>query len=104
MFANSRFFDNDVNKVPRYALTVGVGTIMDAKSVMLIVNGFNKSRALQHGVEGGVTHQWTISALQMHPKAIIVCDDPACEDLKMGTYRYYKDIEATNLDAKSLLL
>lgn len=104
MFANSRFFDNDVNKVPRYALTVGVGTIMDAKSVMLIVNGFNKSRALQHGVEGGVTHQWTISALQMHPKAIIVCDDPACEDLKMSTYRYYKDIEATNLDAKSLLL
>ena len=104
MFANSRFFGGDVTKVPRYALTVGVGTIMDAKSVMLIVNGFNKSRALQHGVEGGVTHQWTISALQMHPKSIIVCDDPACEDLKMGTYRYYKDIEATNLDAKSLLL
>ena len=104
MFANSRFFGNDVTKVPRYALTVGVGTIMDAKSVLLIVNGFNKSRALKHGVEGGVTQQWTISALQMHPKAIIVCDDAACEDLKMGTYRYYKDIEATNLDAKSLLL
>lgn len=104
MHANSRFFDNDINKVPRYALTVGVGTIMDAKSVMLIVNGFNKSRALQHGVEGGVTQQWTISALQMHPKAIIVCDDAACEDLKMGTYRYYKDIEASNLSAKSLLL
>ena len=104
MYANSRFFDNDVTKVPRYALTVGVGTIMDAKSIMLLVNGFNKSRALQHGVEGGVTHQWTISALQMHPKSIIVCDDAACEDLKMGTYRYYKDIEATNLDAKSLLL
>lgn len=104
MHANSRFFGNDVNKVPRYALTVGVGTIMDAKSVMLIVNGFNKSRALQHGVEGGITQQWTISALQMHPKAIIVCDDAACEDLKMGTYRYYKDIEGTNIDAKSLLL
>lgn len=104
MFANSRFFGNDVTKVPRYALTVGVGTIMDAKSVMLIVNGFNKSRALQHGVEGGVTHQWTISALQLHPKSIIVCDDAACEDLKMGTYRYYKDIESNNIDAKSLLL
>lgn len=104
MYSNSRFFDNDINKVPRYALTVGVGTIMDAKSVMLIVNGFNKSRALQHGVEGGVTQQWTISALQMHPKSIIVCDDAACEDLKMGTYKYYKDIEATNIDASSLLL
>ena len=104
MYANSRFFNNNIDLVPRHALTVGVGTIMDAKSVMLIVNGHNKSRALQHGVEGGITHQWTISALQMHPKAIIVCDDAACEDLKMGTYRYYKDIEAVNLDAKSLLL
>ena len=103
MIANSRFFDNDVNKVPRYALTVGVGTIMDAGTVLLIVNGFNKSRALHHGVEGSVTQQWTITALQMHPKAIIVCDEPACEDLKVGTYRYYKDIESANLDAKSLL-
>ena len=104
MYANSRFFGNDVNKVPRYALTVGVGTIMDARCVLLIVNGLNKSRALKHGVEGSVSQQWTISALQMHPKAIIVCDDAACEDLRVGTYRYYKDIEASNLDAKSLLL
>lgn len=103
MYSNSRFFGNDVNKVPRYALTVGVGTIMDARTVMLIVNGFNKSRALHHGVEGAVTQQWTISALQMHPKAIIVCDEPACEDLKVGTYKYYKDIESANLDAKTLL-
>ena len=103
MVANSRFFGNDVNKVPRYALTVGVGTIMDARTVLLIVNGLNKSRALHHGVEGAVTQQWTISALQMHPKAIIVCDEPACEDLKVGTYRYYKDIEANNLDASKLL-
>lgn len=103
MIANSRFFDNDVNKVPRYALTVGVGTIMDARCVMLIVNGYNKSRALHHGVEGSVSQEWTITALQMHPKAIIVCDDPACDDLKMKTYRYYKDIEASNLDANKLL-
>lgn len=103
MIANSRFFDNDVNKVPRYALTVGVGTIMDARCVMLIVNGYNKSRALHHGVEGSVSQEWTITALQMHPKAIIVCDEPACDDLKMKTYRYYKDIEASNLDAEKLL-
>lgn len=103
MISNSRFFDNDVNKVPRYALTVGVGTIMDAGTVLLIVNGFNKSRALKHGVEGDISQQWTITALQMHPKAIIVCDEAACEDLKVGTYRYYKDIESSNLDAKKLL-
>ena len=97
IIANSRFFENDVNKVPKTALTVGVGTVMDAKEVMIIVNGHNKARALQHAVEGGVTHMWTVSALQMHPKGIIVCDDAACEELKVGTYRYFKDIEAGNL-------
>ena len=88
---------NDVNKVPKTALTVGVGTVMDAKEVMIIVNGHNKARALRHAVEGAVTHMWTVSALQMHPKGIIVCDDAACDELKVGTYRYYKDIEAGNL-------
>lgn len=103
IIANSRFFEGNVDLVPKTALTVGVGTIMDARSVMLIVNGHNKSRALHHGVEGGISQMWTISALQMHPKAIIIADDAACEDLKVGTYRYYKDIESANLDPESLL-
>ena len=98
IIANSRFFDGDVNLVPKTALTVGVGTVMDARSVMLMVNGHNKARALRHGVEGGISQMWTISALQMHPKAIIVCDEAACEELKVGTYRYFKDIESANLD------
>lgn len=98
IIANSRFFNNDVNLVPKTALTVGVGTVMDAKSVLLLVNGHNKARALRHGVEGGISQMWTISALQMHPKAIIVADEDACAELKVGTYRYFKDIEAANLD------
>ncbi len=98
IIANSRFFEGNVDLVPKTALTVGVGTIMDARSVMLMVNGHNKSRALHHGVEGGISQMWTISALQMHPKAIIVADEAACEELKVGTYRYYKDIEGANLD------
>lgn len=93
IIANSRFFDNDVNKVPRLALTVGVGTVMDAKEVLIMVNGHNKARALQAAVEGPVTHAWTISALQMHPKAIIVADEAATDELKVATYRYFKDIE-----------
>lgn len=103
IIANSRFFDNNVDLVPKTALTVGVGTVMAAKSVMLIVNGHNKARALRHGVEGGISQMWTISALQMHPKAIIVADDAACEELKVGTYRYFKDIESANLDPSSQL-
>ena len=76
---------------------------MDARSVMLIVNGHNKARALRHGVEGGISQMWTISALQMHPKAIIIADDDACAELKVGTYRYFKDIESANLDPATLL-
>ena len=103
IIANSRFFDNDINKVPKTALTVGVGTVLSAKEVMIIVNGHNKARALYHAVEGSITQMWTISALQMHEKGIIVCDDAATEELKVGTYRYFKDIEAGHLDPESLI-
>ena len=93
IIANSRFFDNNPNLVPKHALTVGVGTVMDAEEVLIIVNGFSKARALCKAVEGSVNHMWTISALQLHPKGIIVCDESATEELKVGTYRYFKEIE-----------
>lgn len=95
--ANSRFFDNDVSKVPKTALTVGVGTVTDSDEVLIIINGHNKARALQNVVEQGVNHMWTVSVLQLHPKAIIVCDEEATYELKVGTYNYFKDIEKENL-------
>ena len=101
--ANSRFFDNDINKVPKTALTVGVGTVMDAEEVMIIVNGHKKARALRHAIEESVNHMWTVSALQMHPKGIIVCDDESTIELKVGTVKYFKDIESANLDPSTLL-
>ena len=103
IIANSRFFDDDIKQVPKTALTVGVGTVMSAKEVMIIVNGHNKARALRHAVEGAITQMWTISALQMHEKGIIVCDDASTDEIKVGTYRYFKDIEAEHLDAEKLL-
>lgn len=93
IIANSRFFNNDVNQVPKTALTVGVGTVMDANEVLIIVNGHNKAQALRQAVEGSVNHLWTITALQLHPKGIIVCDESATTELKVGTYRYFKEIE-----------
>jgi glucosamine-6-phosphate deaminase len=101
--ANSRFFDNDINKVPKTALTVGVGTVMDAEEVLIIVNGHNKARALRQAIEGGVNHMWTVSALQMHPKGIIVCDEQATVELMVGTVKYFKDVESANLDPATLL-
>ena len=101
--ANSRFFDGDTNKVPRTALTVGVATVTDAHEVLIIVNGHGKARALQHAIEGSVNHMWTVSALQMHPRAIIVCDEEATEELKVGTVKYFRDIESANLDPATML-
>lgn len=91
--ANSRFFGGDPNNVPLHALTVGVGTVMSAKEVLILCNGHNKAKALQAAVEGPITQMWTISALQMHQHGIIVCDEPATDELKVGTYKYFKDIE-----------
>ncbi len=103
ILANARFFDNDIAKVPKTALTVGVATVLDAKEVLIIINGYKKARALANVVEGGVNHMWTVSALQLHPHGIIVTDDEATLELKVGTVKYFKDIEAPNLDPATLL-
>ena len=50
IIANSRFFNNDISQVPKTALTVGIGTIMDSEEVMILVNGHHKARALYHGI------------------------------------------------------
>jgi glucosamine-6-phosphate deaminase len=94
---NSRFFGGDPEQVPTKALTVGVGTITDAEEVVILDTGYTKARALHHAVEEGVNHMWTISILQMHPRAIIVCDEDATDELRVGTVRYFKDIEAKNV-------
>ncbi|MCQ2134011.1 MAG: glucosamine-6-phosphate deaminase [Bacteroidales bacterium] len=97
IIANSRFFDGDLSLVPKQALTVGIGTVMAAKEVLLVCNGHHKARALQHIVDGNVSHMWTASMLQMHRKAIVVCDEPACDELTVATYKYYLDKERGNL-------
>lgn len=103
ILANSRFFGNDVSKVPKKALTVGIQTVMDADEVMIIVNGYKKSRALRYAIEEGISHMWTVSALQLHPMGIIVCDDEATAELMVGTVKYFKDIESADLDPAKLL-
>lgn len=100
---NSRFFGNDPDKVPKLALTVGVGTVTDSRQVIIVVTGHSKARALMEAVEQGVNHMWTVSALQLHPHGIIVCDDASTAELKVGTVNYFKDIERANLDPNVLL-
>ncbi|MCF7933759.1 MAG: glucosamine-6-phosphate deaminase [Spirochaetia bacterium] len=101
--ANSRFFGGNIDMVPKTALTVGVQTVMDARCVLILANGLNKATALKKTVEDGINHMWTCSIIQMHPKAILVCDDKATYELKVGTVNYFKDIESKNLDPETLL-
>ena len=93
---NARFFNNDPEKVPAQALTVGIGTVMDAREVLILVSGRQKAKALQAAVEGPVSQWCPLSCLQMHPEAIIVCDEEAAEELKYSTVKYFEDIEKPN--------
>ncbi|WP_424405613.1 glucosamine-6-phosphate deaminase [Pasteurella sp. PK-2025] len=94
LIANSRFFDHDVRNVPKYALTIGVATLLDAEEVMILVTGYNKALALQACVEGSVNHLWTVSALQLHRHALVVCDEPSTQELKVKTVKYFTELEA----------
>lgn len=97
ILVNSRFFDGDITKVPKLALTVGVGTIMDSNEVLIMANGTKKAEAIRRGIEEGINHMWTISMLQMHRNAIIVIDEEAANNLMLKTYKYFKDIEKDNI-------
>ncbi|CAG8957606.1 hypothetical protein HYFRA_00010473 [Hymenoscyphus fraxineus] len=94
IIANSRFFDNDLAKVPKMALTVGVQTVLEAREVVIIITGAHKSLALKKCIEEGVNHMWTLSSLQLHPHPMIVVDEDATLELQVKTVKYFKSIEA----------
>lgn len=83
--ANSRFFGNDLSKVPRMALTVGIATVMAAREVIIVITGKHKAPALAKSIEEGVNHMWTVSAIQQHPWAMVVADEDATLELRVGT-------------------
>ncbi|KAK0117660.1 Glucosamine-6-phosphate isomerase 1, variant 4 [Cadophora gregata] len=87
IIANSRFFDNDLEKVPKMALTVGVQTVLEAREVVIIITGAHKALALQKCIEGGVNHMWTLSSLQLHPHPMIVVDEDATLELQVKTVK-----------------
>ncbi len=82
---NARFFDK-AEDVPIYAITMGVGTILEARELILLANGDNKAWAVGAAIEGPVTGMVTASALQMHPYAKVYLDSPSATQLKMRDY------------------
>lgn len=90
ILANSRFFNGDIGKVPKLALTVGVGTVMDAREVVIIITGAHKALAVSKCIEEGVSHMWTVSCIQLHQRAMVVCDEDATLELRVKTVRYFR--------------
>ncbi|KAH8697641.1 putative glucosamine-6-phosphate isomerase [Talaromyces proteolyticus] len=95
--ANARFFNGDLNLVPRMALTVGVQTIMEAREVIIIATGTAKSLAIQQAVESGVSHMCTLSCLQLHPCSTLVVDEDATLELRVKTVKVSFSIPKTAL-------
>lgn len=82
---NARFFDK-VEDVPVYAITMGVGTILEASELLLVANGKGKADAVAKMIEGPVTSMITASALQLHPSAYVYLDPEAATNLVMRDY------------------
>ncbi|KAI0779574.1 glucosamine-6-phosphate isomerase [Fomes fomentarius] len=102
ILANARFFNNDIAAVPRMALTVGVATVLDAREVVVVVSGQRKALALSKAIEEGVNHLWTLSALQLHPWALIVVDEDATAELHVKTVKYFKSIERVQDEVEAM--
>lgn len=82
---NARFFD-DPSLVPRLAITMGVGTILDARRCLLLATGASKASAIQQTVEGPITASCPATALQLHRRAVLVVDSEAASLLQRKSY------------------
>ena len=90
---NARFFAK-AEDVPKQALSMGVGSIMEARRIVLLAFGANKADAVQGMVEGGVSQFCTASALQTHQDAWVFCDEAAASKLKLREYYAWRGEEA----------
>lgn len=95
---NSRFF-SDIEEVPRLAVTLGVGTIMEARSILLLATGSSKAQSVRAFIEGPITAQIAASALQMHPAVTVLLDEPAAQLLERRDY--YDEVERIQLQVEN---
>ncbi len=87
---NARFFDS-IEQVPKLAITMGVGTILQAREILLLATGQNKAGAVRSFIEGPITSQITASALQLHPATTVLLDRAAADWLQRK--EYYEHVE-----------
>ncbi|HID95367.1 MAG TPA: glucosamine-6-phosphate deaminase [Candidatus Latescibacteria bacterium] len=97
---NARFFSS-MEEVPKFAITMGVGTILEARRCLLLANGSKKAKVLAQAIEGPITAQVTASALQLHPNVIVIADEEATSELKRKDY--YAHVERMTEKLKDIL-
>ena len=93
---NARFFD-DEDEVPRHCITMGVGTILDSKSVLLLAFGEGKADVVAKSIEGPITSMVPASVLQMHQNVTVLLDDKAAS--KLSRRDYYRDVYSNKPDS-----
>ena len=82
---NARFFQS-MDEVPRFAITMGVGTILEARKILLLASGEQKAQIIAEAIEGPITSQVTASALQLHRDVVVIVDEAAGARLKRADY------------------
>jgi len=87
---NARFFDGDLDAVPTRCLTQGLGTIMEARGLVLIATGANKATAVHEMLEGGVSALWPATLIQFHLDALVLLDEAAASELTLADY--YREV------------
>ena len=87
---NARFFNDDIDAVPTRCLTQGLGTIMEARELVLVATGESKAQAVHEMVEGGVSALWPATIMQFHNNALVLLDEAAASELKLANY--YREI------------
>lgn len=97
---NARFFDDDVEQVPTHCLTQGLGTIMQARHLVLLATGRGKAEAVHQLVEGPISAMWPGTVMQLHPHATVLVDDAAASRLQLGDY--YRQTFASKPDWQGL--
>lgn len=93
---NSRYFDAPAD-VPVRAISQGLGTILEARRIVLTATGAGKATAVAHLVEGAISSRWPATVLQLHPDVVVVVDEAAAAELQLAEdYRYARSLEIEN--------
>lgn len=94
---NARFFGGDASAVPHWAVTMGIGTILDAREIIMLANGENKADAIKGMLEGPITTMNAASALQLHNQVTVIMDESAAS--KLSNREYYDRTAASDDEA-----